>query len=183
VESEQISKIGVSEATFNTVRHFFDYLGLAEEEWRPHCAASYKLGIRLENWRRAGHYFSHPFQHLRVANGFTLAEWWLQLGDPASSFDRDCFMVPDPRFPAGYGTDHGGAPHGDAPRLPRVPRRHHQLIGRPAAIQPAPGTLRNVGWSARSESRAHRSVSSRSRYWPVLLIRADRSHQSRGAVG
>lgn len=94
VESERVSKIGVGEATFSTVRHFFDYLGLAEEEWMPHCAASYKLGIRFENWRRVGHHFYHPFEHLRTANGFSLADWWLQLGDPAGSFDRDCFMIP-----------------------------------------------------------------------------------------
>jgi glycine/D-amino acid oxidase-like deaminating enzyme len=94
VESSRLAKIGVGEATFSTVRHFFDYLGLTEREWMPHCAASYKLGIRFENWRRVGHHFYHPFERLRTANGFTLADWWLRLGSPAAAFDRDCFVIP-----------------------------------------------------------------------------------------
>lgn len=94
VESDRVSSIGVGEATFSTVRHFFDYLGLAEEEWMPHCAASYKLAIRFENWRRPGHHFYHPFERLRVADGFSLADWWLQVGDGGDRFDRDCFITP-----------------------------------------------------------------------------------------
>lgn len=94
VESGRVAKIGVGEATFSTVRHFFDYLGLTEEEWMPQCAASYKLAIRFENWRRVGEHFYHPFEHLPVTNGFTLADWWLRLGDQAGSFDRDCFVIP-----------------------------------------------------------------------------------------
>jgi tryptophan 5-halogenase len=94
VESDRVCKIGVGEATFSTVRHFFDYLGLAEEEWMPQCAASYKLGIRFENWSKPGQHFYHPFERLRVTEGFSLADWWLQLGDHASGFDRGCFVTP-----------------------------------------------------------------------------------------
>jgi hypothetical protein len=94
VESGNVPTIGVGEATFSTVRHFFSYLGLAEEQWMPECSASYKLGIRFENWRALGHHFYHPFERLRTAAGFNLAEWWLELGDPAGSFDRDCFLTP-----------------------------------------------------------------------------------------
>jgi tryptophan halogenase len=93
VESEQVSRIGVGEATFSTVRHFFDYLGLDEQEWLPQCAGGYKFGIRFENWGGAGHYFYHPFERLRTADGFSLAEWWLLLGDRRKTFDRDCFVT------------------------------------------------------------------------------------------
>jgi glycine/D-amino acid oxidase-like deaminating enzyme len=94
VESSRVSSIGVGEATFSTVRHFFDYLGLEEREWMPHCSASYKLAIRFENWRRVGHHFYHPFERLRVADGFSLADWWLQMADRHDRFDRDCFITP-----------------------------------------------------------------------------------------
>nr|AHE14827.1 putative tryptophan 5-halogenase [uncultured bacterium] len=94
VESDRVCTIGVGEATFSTIRHFFDYLGLREEKWMPHCAASYKLAIRFENWRRLGHHFYHPFERLRIADGFHLADWWLRLGDRSSSFDRECFITP-----------------------------------------------------------------------------------------
>ncbi|GAA3465205.1 tryptophan halogenase family protein [Saccharothrix longispora] len=93
VESAQVSRIGVGEATFSTVRHFFDYLGLDEREWLPKCAGSYKLGIRFENWRKPGEHFYHPFERLRGADGFSLAEWWLELGDRSEPFDRSCFIT------------------------------------------------------------------------------------------
>jgi len=94
IESQQVSRIGVGEATFSTVRHFFDYLGLDEREWLPKCAGSYKLGIRFENWRKPGDYFYHPFERLRSADGFSLAEWWLELGDRSQPFDQSCFITP-----------------------------------------------------------------------------------------
>ncbi|MBY8853081.1 tryptophan 7-halogenase, partial [Saccharothrix sp. MB29] len=93
VESANVSRIGVGEATFSTVRHFFDYLGLDEREWLPKCAGSYKLGIRFENWRKPGEHFYHPFERLRGADGFSLAEWWLELGDRSEPFDRSCFIT------------------------------------------------------------------------------------------
>ncbi len=92
VESEQVGRIGVGEATFSTVRHFFEYLGLAESDWMPACNATYKLGIRFENWREPGHHFYHPFERQRVVDGFSLTEWWLH--DPTTTrFDSDCFLV------------------------------------------------------------------------------------------
>ncbi|MGW1894595.1 tryptophan halogenase family protein [Streptomyces sp. NPDC002004] len=93
IESDKVSTIGVGEATFSTVRHFFDYLGLDEREWMPHCAGGYKLGIRFENWRGKGHHFYHPFERLRTSDGFTLADWWLQMGDRSEPFDRSCYVT------------------------------------------------------------------------------------------
>ncbi|MFD9815595.1 tryptophan halogenase family protein [Streptomyces sp. NPDC059080] len=94
VESDRVSSIGVGEATFSTVRHFFDYLGLDEREWMPECAGSYKLGIRFENWRKSGEHFYHPFERLGASDGFSLADWWLAEGDRSKPFDRSCFITP-----------------------------------------------------------------------------------------
>ncbi|WP_415947333.1 tryptophan halogenase family protein [Streptomyces sp. KLOTTS4A1] len=93
VESDRVSSIGVGEATFSTVRHFFDYLGLDEQDWMPHCAGSYKLAIRFENWRKQGDHFYHPFERLGSAEGFPLSEWWLA-GDRKRPFDQSCFVTP-----------------------------------------------------------------------------------------
>ncbi|MGH3829812.1 MAG: tryptophan halogenase family protein [Pseudonocardiaceae bacterium] len=92
VESARVGTIGVGEATFSTVRHFFDYLGLREPEWMPGCNATYKLGIRFENWRAPGHHFYHPFERSRVVDGFPITEWWLHEG-ASDRFDRDCFLI------------------------------------------------------------------------------------------
>ncbi|MBC9727069.1 tryptophan halogenase family protein [Streptomyces sp. TRM68367] len=92
VESKNVSTIGVGEATFSTVRHFFDYLGLDEREWMPECQATYKLAIRFENWRAQGHHFYHPFERLRVVDGFPLTDWWLH-SKTGDRFDNDCFVI------------------------------------------------------------------------------------------
>lgn len=92
IESTRVNRIGVGEATFSTLRHFFDYLGLDEREWLPRCAGGYKLGIRFENWSEPGAFFYHPFERLRKVDGFTLADWWLA-GDRNEPFDQSCYLT------------------------------------------------------------------------------------------
>lgn len=92
VESKNVPTIGVGEATFSTVRHFFEYLGLTEREWMPDCHATYKLAIRFENWRAEGHHFYHPFERPRVVGGFSLADWWLHR-QASDRYDRDCSVL------------------------------------------------------------------------------------------
>ncbi|WP_079161327.1 tryptophan halogenase family protein [Streptomyces fodineus] len=92
VESKKVPTIGVGEATFSTVRHFFARLGLAEHEWMPECHASYKLAIRFENWRAEGHHFYHPFERPRVVDGFPLADWWLHKR-PSDRYDHDTSVL------------------------------------------------------------------------------------------
>ena len=94
VESRRVGTIGVGEATFSTVRHFFEYLGLDEREWMPSCSATYKLAIRFQNWHTPGRHFYHPFERLRVVDGFNMSEWWLRLGDRTRGFDQECFLTP-----------------------------------------------------------------------------------------
>lgn len=120
VESDRVATIGVGEATFSTVRHFFDYLGLDERDWMPECSGSYKLGIRFENWREPGHHFYHPFERLRTSDGYTLADWWLQEGDRSEPFDRSCFIT--------CGAVRGQALPAAARRLP-VRGRSRRLAG------------------------------------------------------
>jgi 2-polyprenyl-6-methoxyphenol hydroxylase-like FAD-dependent oxidoreductase len=93
VESAAVPRIGVGEATFSTVRHFFEYLGLDEADWLPKCAGGYKLAIRFQNWDGSGEHFYHPFERLRTVAGFSLADWWLKVGDTATPFDRACFIT------------------------------------------------------------------------------------------
>jgi tryptophan halogenase len=94
VESADVPTVGVGEATFSTVRHFFDYLGLVERDWMPACNAAYKLAIRFEDWGKPGEHFYHPFERLRTAQNFTLADWWLALGDGDRRFDEACYVLP-----------------------------------------------------------------------------------------
>jgi flavin-dependent dehydrogenase len=92
VESGKVGTIGVGEATFSDIRHFFEFLGLKESDWMPACNATYKLAVRFENWRKPGHHFYHPFEQMGSVDGFPLADWWLQNGR-TDRFDTDCFVM------------------------------------------------------------------------------------------
>ena len=46
IESDRIGTTGVGEASVGSIRHFFDFLSLSEQEWMPQCDASLKLATR-----------------------------------------------------------------------------------------------------------------------------------------
>lgn len=97
LESANIKTVGVGEATFSTIKLFFDFLGLDESDWMPNCNAGYKLAIKFRNWRADGGHFFHPFQRYESVEGFNMGEWWLKLKrgqQPSEPFDYACFMVP-----------------------------------------------------------------------------------------
>ena len=96
VESATISTIGVGEATFSTIKLFFDYLGLDERDWMPKCNAAYKLAIKFVNWNEERQHFYHPFQRYETVDGFFGAEWWLKLRKckDVQPFDYSCFVTP-----------------------------------------------------------------------------------------
>ena len=94
VESSTISTVGVGEATFSTIKLFFDFLGLEEIEWMPKCNAAYKLAIKFVNWNAERRHFYHPFQRYEVVDGFNIAEWWLKLKTHERPFDYSCFTIP-----------------------------------------------------------------------------------------
>jgi tryptophan halogenase len=94
VESANIKTVGVGEATFSTVKLFFDFLGLDESDWMPHCNGSYKLAIKFSKWRADSGHFYHPFQRYETVDGFNMAEWWLKLKRDEEPFDYSCFTIP-----------------------------------------------------------------------------------------
>lgn len=94
IESSSITTIGVGEATFSTIKLFFDFLGIQEQEWMPKCNASYKLAIKFENWNAQGQHFYHPFQRYEMVEGFEIAEWWLKMKHRDEPFDYSCFLIP-----------------------------------------------------------------------------------------
>ncbi|HLJ89343.1 MAG TPA: tryptophan halogenase family protein [Candidatus Angelobacter sp.] len=109
VESPNINTIGVGEATFSTIRLFFDFLGLREEDWMHHCNASYKLAIRFVDWNAERRHFYHPFQRFDSVDSISMIDWWLKLKRNNAPFDYSCFSVPaicdaqrSPRFHDGH---------------------------------------------------------------------------------
>lgn len=94
VESSNITTIGVGEATFSTIKVFFDFLGLQESDWMPKCNATYKMAIKFVNWNAQGRHFYHPFQRYDVVDGFDMSEWWLKMKKNKEAFDYSCFLIP-----------------------------------------------------------------------------------------
>jgi tryptophan halogenase len=94
VESKSVGRIGVGEATFSTIRLFFEFLGLAETDWMPEVQATYKLAIKFVDWNAERRHFYHPFQRYENVRGHSHAEWWLKLLADEHPFDYSCFVVP-----------------------------------------------------------------------------------------
>src|SRR5687767_5133716 len=61
VESEEIGTIGVGESTVPPMRAFNRFLQIDEQEFMRSTAATFKLGILFENWRKTGDAYIHPF--------------------------------------------------------------------------------------------------------------------------
>lgn len=61
VESAGIGTIGVGEATIPTLVHFIRTLRLDEQEFMRRCSATFKYGIRFDDWVEKSHTYWHPF--------------------------------------------------------------------------------------------------------------------------
>ncbi len=63
LESEDIGIIGVGEGSTPSLKDFFSYIDVPEQEWMPACNATYKNGITFKNWSSKAGFSSycHPF--------------------------------------------------------------------------------------------------------------------------
>src|SRR5581483_5030117 len=61
IESAQVERIGVGEATLPPIMEYLRQLGIDETELVREIKATYKLGIGYRDWTRPGHFYFHPF--------------------------------------------------------------------------------------------------------------------------
>ena len=63
VESPTVPIIGVGEGSTPWMRGFFEMLDIEESEWMPACHATYKCGIRFDDWSTKPGFerYFHPF--------------------------------------------------------------------------------------------------------------------------
>ena len=83
LESPDIGIIGVGEATFPTIRTTLQFLGIDEARFIRETSATFKQGIRFNDWGRAPedgpkgevsrHQYFHPFEAPFSTDGASLA--------------------------------------------------------------------------------------------------------------
>lgn len=61
IESPDVGIIGVGEGSTPALAMFFKTMQIAESEWMPACNATYKCGIRFNDWSGKGSSYFHPF--------------------------------------------------------------------------------------------------------------------------
>ncbi|MEV8466140.1 tryptophan halogenase family protein [Fluviibacterium sp. DFM31] len=79
LESDAIGTIGVGEATIPSMVRYIRQLRIDEAEFMRRCSASYKLGIRFDNWHDGDHSYFHPFGVAGgMIDGVDLFHFWLR---------------------------------------------------------------------------------------------------------
>jgi 2-polyprenyl-6-methoxyphenol hydroxylase-like FAD-dependent oxidoreductase len=121
IESQKIGIVGVGEGSTPQLKAFFDTLHISEQEWMPACNATYKMGIRFNNWSHlpGGESYFHPFASTldkHVAQAFVYNNYLRRQGFDVATHPNRYFvqaklaqegMAPHPKphfpFPVQYG--------------------------------------------------------------------------------
>ncbi|MCW3835888.1 tryptophan halogenase family protein [Sphingomonas canadensis] len=83
LESPEIGIIGVGEGTFPTIRETLRYIGIDETRFMRATSATFKQGIRFNDWLHAPgadgrrHSYLHPFEAPYYTEGLGLVPYWL----------------------------------------------------------------------------------------------------------
>lgn len=104
IESEEIGIIGVGEATIPPLLTFIRSLGIDEVDFIQATQASFKWGIKFEDWRQKGDAYFHPFGSIgRPIDGHDFYQCWLKSqaeGDktPLMSHSPEAMLSEQQRF-------------------------------------------------------------------------------------
>ena len=145
LESPEIGTIGVGEGSFPTIRHTLRTIGIDEAEFVRQCDATFKQGIRFDNWQgvpggAVHNAYFHPFEppflnHKEV----DLLPYWLLLDRKVRrpfaetvTFQKriaDAHLSPKRQLQGNYSGQLNYAYHFDAGRLATMLANHARGLG------------------------------------------------------
>ncbi|KMT64138.1 tryptophan halogenase family protein [Catenovulum maritimum] len=94
IESDKIGTVGVGEATLPHLRYFNQLLGIDEKEFMQATSATFKLGIKLKNWKNLNQDYIHPFGDFgQSIQGANFIHAWLKATQAGLNSDISDFSV------------------------------------------------------------------------------------------
>lgn len=88
IESDEISTVGVGEATIPPIKFFNQLLGLKADELMRDAQGTFKLAIQFENWGQIGDTYMHTFDRIGYENTPTsFHHYWLRAKKNGDSSD------------------------------------------------------------------------------------------------
>ncbi len=79
IESDEISTVGVGEATIPSIIKFNALIGIDEDEFMQKTQATFKLGIQFKNWGAQGDSYIHGFGSMGLKTGLVdFHHYWLK---------------------------------------------------------------------------------------------------------
>ncbi|BFM19023.1 tryptophan halogenase family protein [Gilvimarinus japonicus] len=94
IESDQISAVGVGEATVPGLMRLHQNLGISEREFIKATNATFKLGIEFIDWHSIGQRFFHPFSAFGAPiNGQPFYPCWLKSRDNGCAHELEAFSL------------------------------------------------------------------------------------------
>jgi tryptophan 7-halogenase len=166
LESPEIGIIGVGEGTFPTIRNTLRYIGVDESQFVRATSATFKQGIRFDNWVRApverrDDHFLHPFEAPFHAEGHSLVSYWLLQDERTRPSFAEAMTIQNRvaeagRAPKGAGEGDFAGPlnyayHFDATRVAEVLSEQAQVLG----VEHLQGLMTEVSLDPESGAIAH----------------------------
>jgi tryptophan halogenase len=94
IESDEISTVGVGEATIPSIISFNALIGIDENEFMRETQATFKLGIEFKNWGRQGDSYIHGFGSMGFDTGLVnFHHYWLKMHQAGLADRLDDYSV------------------------------------------------------------------------------------------
>lgn len=94
IESDEISTVGVGEATIPSIIKFNELIGIDEDDFMRETQATFKLGIEFRNWGQQGDSYVHGFGSMGHNTGLVdFHHYWLKMHQAGQASRLDDYSI------------------------------------------------------------------------------------------